>query len=356
LAAEELGYLNVSLTFGARLTIIAMALSEVNLAWMSSLYVTAREEFQKTVAKNMERVFLVMWGLSATLMFFTPEIVRYIIGQEFIPAEPLIYIMTFAFFLYSLLDIGTSSVFVPADQPRLRSIVFGIKVLISAAVIGWFLTTQPSPLLSAWGVLAGVVVAYGAMVGLVKSRFHVQLLPRSLWVLLFALAVSLVWLFQEPQLILRIGAFLLLATYAGWQAKQRGLIPGQISPGINIIGFGTAFDAPSWTNRQHVLSRVAKTYPVLYVEPREWIVRSISRHWRNPVRLLSFLWRLIGYQKRGKQLYLISQWNLIPGSREYKAVAAFDHFLNRWRVKVLAVLLGFHSPKTVLWLYETEAA
>ncbi len=34
LAADELGYLNVSLTFGSRLTIIAMALSEVNLSWI----------------------------------------------------------------------------------------------------------------------------------------------------------------------------------------------------------------------------------------------------------------------------------------------------------------------------------
>jgi len=118
LASDQLGYLNVSLTFGSRLTIIAMALSEVNLSWMSSLFANQRAEFQKIVTLNMHRVLVVMVGLTLVLLFFTPEILLYVIGAQYLAAQPLIYIMTVGFFLYALTDIGTSSVFVSADQPH----------------------------------------------------------------------------------------------------------------------------------------------------------------------------------------------------------------------------------------------
>lgn len=372
LAAEELGFLNVSLTFGARLTIIAMALSEVNLSWMSSLFVRSRDEFRRVAARNMQRVFMVMWGLSAALIFFTPEILL-IIGREFIPAEPLIYVMTFAFLLYSLLDIGTSSVFVPADRPRLRAGVYVIQLVISTAIIGWLLLTNPSAWLATWGVLAGVAAAYFAMIVLVRRRFQIQLLPAPLLALLMLLAGSIGWLFQAPGLLARIFVFVILASVAVWQAKRSNLIPSLAkilntphARSLSVICFaGASYDLPYWTNRQHIMSRVAQKYPVLYVEPRVWIVRYLMRYWKNPKRVARFFWRLVGWSKRGENLFLVSQGNLIPGSRESKAIAAFNHWLNRWRIMLIARLLGFwprirgagdNKKALVAWIYDTEAA
>lgn len=371
LTAEELGFLNVSLTFGARLTIIAMALSEVNLSWMSSLFVRSPNEFRRVAARNMQRVFMVMFGLTAALIFFTPEILL-IIGREFIPAEPLIYVMTFAFLLYSLLDIGTSSVFVPADRPRLRAGVYAIQLVISAVIIGWLLLTNPSSWLATWGVLAGVAAAYFAMIVLVRRRFQIQLLPMPLAILLALLAGSIVWLFQAPGLVVRILVFVFLAGVAVWQARRSGLVPSlekifHTSPrSLAIICFaGAPYDLPYWTNRQHIMTRVAQRHPVLYVEPRVWIVRYLLRHWKNPKRVLQFLWRLVGWSRRGENLFLVSQWNLIPGSRENRAIAAFNHWLNRWRVVLVAHWLGFwprmrgagdNKSKLVAWIYDTEAA
>lgn len=361
LLKEELGFLNVSATFGARLTIIAMALSEVNLSWMSSLFVKAPDEFRKVVARNMQRVFVVMWGLSAALIFFTPEILL-IIGREFVPAEPLIYVMTFAFFLYSLLDIGTSSVFVPADRPRLRAVVYVLQLAVSGVLIGWVLLARPDAWLAVWGVLAGVVAAYVAMVVIVKQRFQIQLLPLPLFGLLALLAGSIVWLFEQPGLLLRVVVFTLLAGLAVWQARRRDLVPSLRAmfkiPRARqaVVCFaGAAYDLPYWTNRQHIMSRVARVYPVLYVEPRVWVIRYVLRHWKRPTRVLRFLWRLVGWEKRGERLWLISQWNLIPGSRESRAVARFNHWLNRWRVVTIARVLGFW-PQPVVWIYDTEAA
>lgn len=363
LAAEELGFLNVSMTFGSRLTIIAMALSEVNLAWMSSLFAHRPEEFRRTASRNMQRVFMIMAALTAGLMFFTPEIIL-LFGREYIPAEPIIYVMTFAFFLYALIDIGTSSVFVPADQPRLRALVYGVMVVLSGGVIGWLLITRPSSWLAAWGVLLGAVASYIAMVWLVKKRFAIQLLPSRLVWLLAALGLSLGFLLLNPPLSARFLLAALLGLAIVRWSKQLGIFPdfarllrSSAQGKMNIVCIAAPmFDLPYWTNRQHIMSRLSQQHPVLYIEARVWIIRHVMRYWNEPRKLMSFLWRLVGYQKRGRQLYLISQWNLIPGSREYQPIASLNHWLNRWRIMLAARLLGFSTPATVLWIYDTEAA
>lgn len=176
LSANELGYMNVSLTFGSKLTIIAMALSEVNLSWMSTLYMQRREEFRELVIRNMKRVFLLLLMLTLGLLFFVPEILQYVIGEEYLPAAPLILLVTLAFFLYALLDIGTSSLFVAADEPKLRALVFGVLTGISGAITGWLLWRQPDALGAAWALLVGAVVSFGLMVVIAQRRFKISFL------------------------------------------------------------------------------------------------------------------------------------------------------------------------------------
>lgn len=361
LAAEKLGDLNVSVTFGSRLTIIAMALSEVNLALMSSLFAQKRQEFQEVVRRNMHRVLVVMSGITLVLLFFTPEILRYAIGAQYLPATPLILVMTLAFFLYGLTDIGTSSLFVSADQPRLRALVYGAMAGLSAVVIGWLWIAQPDALLASFGVLAGAAGAYLSMIILAHRKFAISLLTPALVLFLVALAGSVAWLFFGPSLLPRVIVFGLLSSYITWEAYRSKLLPqrrqvvGGGEADIRIICFATVYDAPYWTNRQHIMTRLSQQYPVLYVEPRIWMARFLARHWKQPEIILRFLWRLISWEQRDN-LYLTSQWNLIPGSREFHIVAKLNHYLNRWRVLLIAHWLGFRQGKTVMWIYETEAA
>ncbi len=365
LAAEELGYLNVSQTFGSRLTIIAMALAEVNLSWMSSLYTRGRQEFKQVVTRNMRRVLLVMMLIVLVLLFFTPEILRYVIGEQYLPAQRLILVMTLGFFLYALTDIGSSSVFVSADQPRLRAYTYGLMTTISGAIIALLLLVRPDPFLATLAVLAGALLSYIITVIVAHNRFGINFLTEQLVWLLVALGISVLWLLSEPALLWRTLIFALLLFYIGGEGYRSKLIPSflalvprrqQISPGWKVVCFaGEAFDLPTWTNRQHIMSRVSGQYPVLYVEPRVWIVRFLAQHWREPRTVASFLKRLVWYERRHSQLFLKAQWNLIPGSREVKAIARFNHILNRWCVLGVARLLGFGSA-TVVWIYDTEAA
>lgn len=353
LAAEELGSLNVAQAFGSKLTIIAAALSEVNLAWMSSLFATRQDEFRQVVQRNMQRVLLMMTGLTLVLLFFTPEILRYVIGAEYLPAERMILVTTVAFFLYALLDIGTSSLFVSADQSRLRAGTYGLMSAVTMLLMGGVYWWRPEPLWATVAVLAGGLAAYVTMVVVAQRRFAVQLLTPQLLVFLLALGGSVLWLLAEPGRGARLLLFGLLAGYILWESHRQKLLPSfskhKRNGDLKIICFaGAAYNLPAWTNRQHMMWRISQRYPVLYVEPRVWIVRSLRRisFWRN------WLW----FGRAARQLYLKAQWNLIPGSREVKAIAWFNHYLNRWWLKIWAGWLGFNGERLVLWLYDTEAA
>lgn len=371
LRLEDLGSLNVAQAFGSKLTIVAAALSEVNLAWMSTLFATQQDEFRHVVQRNMQRVLLLMTGLTLVLVFFTPEILRYVIGTEYLPAERLILVTTVAFFLYALTDIGTSSLFVSAAQSRLRASIYGLMGLVTAlsiAALYWF---KPDSFLATLAVLAGVLVAYITMVWLAKRRFNVQLLTPHLMFFLFGLGGSVLWLLTQPGLWARVILFALLSGYILWESHRQKLLPFDslrllrinrrppppqpTAPKI-ICFAGAAFDQPAWTNRQHMMWRVSQRYPVLYIEPRGWIVRSLWQHARRPKQLVRFIRRWFTYEQRSATFFIKAQWNLIPGSREIKLISRFNHWLNRAWVKLTATRLGFSGTQLVVWLYDTEAA
>jgi O-antigen/teichoic acid export membrane protein/glycosyltransferase involved in cell wall biosynthesis len=369
LAADKLADFNLSLTFGSKLTVVAAALSEVNLSWMSSLFTTRRDEFERLVTKNMHRVMVLLTLLALVLIFFAPEIL-YFLGPEYISAEPVVLVMTLAFFLYSLMDIGTSSVFVPADQSNLRAYAFGLMTATSTILIVAVLLLAPDAFLAASAVAAGAVVGYVTMVVLAWRKLGIRLLTFQLAFFVGALIFFSWWLLAEPSLWWRMGWFAVFSFYIFWEAHRSRLLPrwlmiGASKPeekraGLSIICFaGAVYDQLYWTNRQHMMSRVSTVYPVLYVEPRVWIIRQMMRSlwsgggWEE----IKKLWqRLVHFEKRGEHFYIIAQWNLIPGSREFKLIALFNHWLNRQRIVSAAARLGFTGPSVCLWLYDTEAA
>lgn len=372
LAADELGFLNVSLTFGARLTIVAMALSEVNLSWMSSLFAHERERFKQMVQLNLKRVFLLMMGLTMILLFFAPEILLYVVGEEYLPAREVILVMTVAFFLYALLDIGTSSAFVPADKPGMRASLYGIMMLLTGGVVAWLLFSNPTPMGAAWGVLLGATIAYLAMLWLGRAVLKITFLSREQMFFLLLLFVSLGWLLQQPLFWVRLLVFLVFAAYLGWESRRQKVLPswsdfllklrGESEGSKQVEGYitcfaGAVFDAEYMTNRQHIMSRLASRYRVLYVEPRVWIFRYIFEHWRQPILVWNLVRKIVWVDRKHDQLFVKAQWNLLPGSRESRGIALFNHyFLNRWNIWLTSWLLGFNRKGAVVWLYDTEAA
>jgi O-antigen/teichoic acid export membrane protein/glycosyltransferase involved in cell wall biosynthesis len=359
IAKDQLGDLTLALTFGSKLTILAMALSEVNLSWMSSLFVQNQREFQQVVTRNMQRLLFVLVSVTAVLIFFAPEILHIPILLEYLPARNLVIVMTVAFFMYALTDVGTSSVFVAADQPRWRAILYALMTGITGLVMAWLMLDNPDPFLATLGVLAGATVAYAAMVIIAWRRFQVALLTWSLLTILVLLMGSMWWLLGAPPLVARILVFMAFVAWLGFEARRGQLIPTfrRHSERFQFICFAGAFyDAPTWTNRQHIMSRFSKAYPVFYVEPRVWIVRYLLDNWREPAKIAKFLQRVVWWEEVTPKLYIKAQWNLIPGSREYGWIGWCNHLFNRWNVLLSAKLLGFANQKLIVWLYDTEAA
>ncbi len=373
LVGDELGYINISLTFGSKLIILAAALSEVNLSWMSTLFANKQDEFAISVTRNMHRVLVLMTGLTLALVFFIPEIFFIIRKPEYIPAQPMIIILTLAFFLYSLMDLGTSSVFVAANRPKLRAIVFGILTLLSGIGSFWALSMGGNTLIAVATMLGGAIVAYIVMAIISKRSFGINLVPLHLFIILAILGASSAWLLTNPPLVWRVVVFIVLTAYIIREAYKNELVPASLlkflsrsksngdedeqNATIRIICFaGALFDQNGWTNRQHITTRFAKEFPVLYIEPRMWIFRYITINLFSPKKIMKLFRRVFSYEQRGENLFIKSQWNLLPGSREFSWVSKLNHMLNKRSVMRTARKLGFLEGKTVLWMYDTEAA
>jgi O-antigen/teichoic acid export membrane protein len=372
LAGEKLGDLNISLTFGSKLIILAAALSEVNLSWMSTLFANKKDEFAQVVTRNMHRVLVLMMSLTLILICFIPEILKYVIRKpEYFDAQPFIIVLTLSFFLYALMDLGTSSVFVSANRPKLRAIVFGVLTLISGAGSFWALYADGDAFLAACSMLAGSVIAYILMVIISKRTFGINLVPLHLGILLVLFAASSAWLYTTPTLPWRIVLFVVLTAYIIREAMTNSLVPASftrflsfsskknrtVSDVPHIICFaGALYDLPAWTNRQHIMARFSKEFPVLYVEPRVWIFRYIATHLFTPRSIGKLSKRLFSYEQKSENLYIKSQWNLLPGSREFAWISKINHLLNRGSVINTAKRLGFMNENTVMWIYDTEAA
>jgi len=122
-----------------------------------------------------------------------------------------------------------------------------------------------------------------------------------------------------------------------------------------IIFSGALFDSALWTNRQQIAVRLAERgWKVLYVEPRLFWVRMLLGNFPGKNgRWRWFLRSLFPWQAQ-KNLFVISQINAIPWSRENGWVSWLNHFLNRPIVLLYAFLRGFRDPSILI--YDTEAA
>lgn len=123
-----------------------------------------------------------------------------------------------------------------------------------------------------------------------------------------------------------------------------------------IIFAGALYDAPLWTNRQHIATRLAdRGWRVLYVEPRLFIWRQVFGRFQGTRGRLSWVRRQIVPQQVRPNLWVQSQGNVIPGSRRAPLIGWLNHVLwNGWHVRFHAGKLGFQNP--VLLIYDTEAA
>lgn len=135
--------------------------------------------------------------------------------------------------------------------------------------------------------------------------------------------------------------------------SRRGRAPTEKSA---IVFAGALYDAPLWTNRQQIATRLAERgWKVLYVEPRLLLFRQLFGHFRGVKGWRRWLLRQIAPWHAQPNLWVQSQANILPGSRRFPFVGWVNHVLwNGWHVRLHAWEVGIRNP--VLLIYDTEAA
>ncbi len=106
---------------------------------------------------------------------------------------------------------------------------------------------------------------------------------------------------------------------------------------MDIICFSTcSWDVPNWTNKQHIMSRLAKRHRVLYVSPHPW-----------PLRHGSGILRAVM-----PNVHETHTGFLLPGSR-FRPVRKFSDMISPAILRRVMKHVGFSRP--LVWVYRIEA-
>jgi glycosyltransferase involved in cell wall biosynthesis len=113
---------------------------------------------------------------------------------------------------------------------------------------------------------------------------------------------------------------------------------------LEVICFGGRWDNPIWTNVQNVMSGVAKSNKVLYVEARSFFIFAM-----HPVMLK----KLRKLRKENKSPYLCTIFTLTPFDRYSKLIQKINRTIILLQLKPFLKKLNFKN--TILWLFSPYA-
>lgn len=206
---EVVGIFTAAVTFGSKLQLLAAALGEVNLAFLSSAFATSRDTFRRLARRTLEDVgaVTILGGLG--LVVFARELVPVLAGSGYLDAITIIGTVTAGYAAFAFLDIASNTVFVPARRANLRAASFGS--LFAGTLAAMFLLRSSPALAASAGLAAGGVLGLAAAVVLASLRMQFVLFPQTLVVpLLASLALAT---FAPASLAARV--FLMLAISLG---------------------------------------------------------------------------------------------------------------------------------------------
>jgi len=211
---EIVGFYNVALSFGSKLTILASAIGEVNLAFLSNAYSRSIDEFRKLSGKTLNEVGVVILFGTGTMALFADVLLRIFAGNSYAPALQVTVLVSWAYAIFAFLDIATNTIFVPTRKAQYKAYSFGVLVLVTFGVMFFM---HKSPLVATgWGVLIGSLSAMAAMIYFAEVNAKVRIFSEKL-INVFLLSVPVFYLtIIYPNIIIRLCIFLVLAIVCFW--------------------------------------------------------------------------------------------------------------------------------------------
>lgn len=230
---EVVGLFNAALTFGSKLVILAAALGEVNLAFLSSAFAKSRETFRNLARETLEDVGAAVLLGAGFLALFADVLLRVLAGEAGVSAAVVTALVTWGYGLFAFLDIAANTVFVPARRAQFRALSFAA---LFGGTLGTIVLLRDLPLAAAGaGTLVGGVLGLLAGELLARTRMGLTLFSGRLGVLLIPGGLLAFGAYLHPSLPLRALLFLAAGGAIVWLAfpslvrRLRGR-PSPLSP------------------------------------------------------------------------------------------------------------------------------
>jgi glycosyltransferase involved in cell wall biosynthesis len=127
-------------------------------------------------------------------------------------------------------------------------------------------------------------------------------------------------------------------------------------PGALVCLSSQAWDTPLWTNRQHVMSRLARRGPVVFVHTAYFLPRRLLQVLRapGPGRMTRVVELLGGLRRREGAPMLFSAWNLLPMGTRFRAISRINARITAGRLRRALARRGLEVG--VAWAYDPLTA
>jgi len=201
------GLYNAALSIGSGIVILASAIGEVNLAFLSNAFSKSLQSFKELAKKTLEDVGGILILVTSFLALFPEAILKVLAGDSYLAASQVAVTMTWAYALFSFIDIASNTIFVPARKTQYRA--YSLIILVLATVISIFAFRNDPLNGTGWGILLGSLIGLFVAEFFARTKTDISLFSKKLvlisipGVVLFAVGL---W---HPSFTLRLLVFVI---------------------------------------------------------------------------------------------------------------------------------------------------
>jgi O-antigen/teichoic acid export membrane protein len=218
---EVVGLYNVALSFGSKLTVLAAAIGEVNLAFLSNAFAKGKENFRSLAGKTLDEVGVVLLLSAGAMALLSDLLLKVFAGSAYAPALGVTVLVSWAYAFFAFLDISTNTVFVPSRRSQLRTFSFGVLIVVTLLTM---FALRQNPLMAAgWGVLAGSTSAVILATFLSRKYCEVSIVPSKLIVAFLLSIILFAGSLVYPSLLLRVIMLVGVGAIIIWVALRQNI-------------------------------------------------------------------------------------------------------------------------------------
>ncbi|MFA6982225.1 MAG: oligosaccharide flippase family protein [Patescibacteria group bacterium] len=219
---EMIGFFSLALLYAKKLMLASDSVTDVNLPVLSDKYVNDIKEFKRLFTDNFNKVYSLIFLIAITAVFWSKEFIPIAVGgDKYDQSLPLILPLGFAFIFYSLINIVTSSILIPAKM--VKHMIAGFMLMLVSTVASYFvLSNFAEPMKAmAYGMVIGGFVGFVSMVVIsrrVLSFMNIDHLLIAFQGLVISLSASI------SDIYIKFGLFVVFMSLYIWSTISCGFM------------------------------------------------------------------------------------------------------------------------------------